>query len=145
MNFTCFSNDSPGSSCQRNLHNLHTSEWDPHNWESAETEIREEILLDLNFFGVLQFIFFQGISHCSNFGHIYIIWDIFCYNLGWTHNFWSTIIGQCGQAYFRMGNTIWIDCIAWDAGGNLELIWLVFCSYPLRSLWRQTRSVQSWS
>lgn len=64
----------------------------------TETEIWEEIILDLNFFGILGFIFPPGILEEGRF-HIVQILDIYtlfgtcvCYHLGLMHNFWWIIL-----------------------------------------------------
>lgn len=73
--------DSSGCNCQRNPYSSYISEWDPSSWQWTEIEIKEQILLDLNFFRILKCIFLPGISYCSNFLHLYIIWDTFMFQI----------------------------------------------------------------
>lgn len=88
---------SPSCSCQRSLPSLYFSEWDLSSWESAETETREEILVDLNFFRVMQ-LFSSQEFHIVQILDIGTLFGILLrYHLGWTHNFWSTILDNVAR------------------------------------------------
>lgn len=104
--------DSPSCRCQRSLPSLHISEWDPSSWESAETETREDILVDLNFFGVMQLFSSQECHIVQMLGIYTLFGTLLCYHLGRTHNFWSTILDNVARHNLGWKNTTGIDFIA---------------------------------